>query len=139
MKLILIYAVLFLLMIIVAYYVSSIISKEISKRRKTEEKRISELSATEKGKRILIEESEKRNARVKKLEPFCAAGLVFSNLLFLAVGTAGVYFCIKDLMAGAKLKDILFLNKGFYFVSPFLIIYAVLKFCNFIKNAGNKD
>lgn len=139
MKLILIYAVLFLLMIIVAYYVSSIISKEISKRRKTEEKRISELSATEKGKQVIKEAAEKQNERTKKAEPWSIAALFVSNLLFLSTGTAGVYFCIKNLMAGAKLKDILFLNKGFYFVSPFLIIYSVWSFCNFIKAAKSKD
>lgn len=130
---IVIYLVLVGFVAALAWLLSLLIKHEMRKRLDAQEERIKRLSATEEGKRILEEESEARTRKMKKWEPVFAVGLSFVWLLFLAVGIFGVYSFVTEISAGKRISKILFSDRGFYLISPIVIVYSVFQLISIVK------
>lgn len=130
---IVIYLVLLGFVAALAWLLSLLIKHEMRKRLDAQEERIKRLSATEEGKRILEEESEARTRKMKKWEPVLTVFLSFTWLIVLAAGIFGVYDFVIEISAGKKISKILFSDRGFYLISPIIIVYSVFQLISIVK------
>ncbi len=133
LRLIVIFLVLLAFIVTVAWLLSLLLKREMQKRQKAQEERIKRLSATEEGKRILEEESEARTRKMKKWEPILAVFLSFTCLMALIAGIYGVYDFVTEISAGKKISEIIFLDRGFYLISPIIIVYSISQLINIVK------
>ena len=60
-------------------------------------------------------------------------GDAFNSSLYIIVGIVGIYLCINDVLAGKELMQVLFENKGYYIISPLLVVCAILRIVNLVK------
>lgn len=133
LRMIVIYLALLSFVATLAWLLSLLIKHEMQKRLDAQEERIKRLSATEEGKRILEEESEARTRKMKKWEPVLAVLLSFIWLIVLAAGIFGVYDFVTEISAGKRISKILFSDRGFYLISPIVIVYSVFQLINIVK------
>ena len=133
LRMIVIYLVLLGVVAALAWLLSLLIKHEMRKRLDAQEERIKRLSATEEGKRILEEESEARTRKMKKWEPVLAVLLSFIWLIVLAAGIFGVYDFVTEISAGKRISKILFSDRGFYLISPIIIVYSVFQLISIVK------
>lgn len=132
-----IFLALLLLSLAISFIVYYSIKKEMYKRVKRQEERIKELSSTEKGRTILENEiSEKKN---KKLLSIASVGYFIVFLLFFFLGIYGAYIGIEKLINGTNIKDIVFMDKGFYLFSPFLLVGSFIYFVKVIKEIKKEN
>ena len=132
-KILSVFAILLILCLGVALFVYTAIRKQICKRQTAQIKRINELSRTEEGKKILERESELKCKRAEKLAPILFALYALIYIGFIIVGVVGIYLCINDVIAGKELMQVLFENKGYYIISPLLVVCAILRIVNLVK------
>mgnify|MGYP003315253733 FL=1 len=109
------------------------------KRIKRQEERIKELSSTEKGRKILEKENEISGKKNKKLLSIASVGYFIVYLLFFFLGIYGTYIGIEKLINGTNIKDIVFMDKGFYVFSPFLLVGSFICFVKMIKEIKKKN
>ena len=64
----------------------------------------------------------------KKLLSIASVGYFIVYLLFFFLGIYGTYIGIEKLINGTNIKDIVFMDKGFYVFSPFylLVLLSIL-------------
>ena len=136
---IIIFLALLLLSLAVSFIVYSSIKKEMYKRVKKQEERIKELSSTEKGRKILEKENEISEKKNKKLLSIASVGYFIVYLLFFFLGIYGTYIGIEKLINGTNIKDIVFMDKGFYLFSPFLLVSSFIYFVKVIKELKKKN
>ncbi|MBP5748808.1 MAG: hypothetical protein J6W63_10650 [Treponema sp.] len=136
---IIIFLALLLLSLAVSFIVYSSIKKEMYKRVKKQEERIKELSSTEKGRKILEKENEISEKKNKKLLSIASVGYFIVYLLFFFLGIYGTYIGIEKLINGTNIKDIVFMDKGFYLFSPFLLVGSFIYFVKVIKEIKKKN
>lgn len=138
MKIIILFALLFLFItVILAVYFS--IGKEMQKRVKMQEERIKDLASTEEGRKILEKESEIREKQYKKYVSIASVGYFIVYLLFFFLGIYGTYTGIEKLRNGINFKDIVFMDKGFYLFSPFLLVGSFIYLIKVIKEIKKKN
>ena len=136
---IIIFLALLLLSLVISFIVYSSIRKEMYKRIKRQEERIKELSSTEKGRKILEKENEISEKKNKKLLSIASVGYFIVYLLFFFLGIYGTYIGIEKLINGTNIKDIVFIDKGFYLFSPFLLVGSFIYFVKVIKEIKKKN
>ena len=136
---IIIFLALLLLSLAVYFIVYSSIKKEMYKRVKKQEERIKELSSTEKGRKILEKENEISGKKNKKLLSIASVGYFIVYLLFFFLGIYGTYIGIAKLINGTNIKDIVFMDKGFYLFSLFLLVGSFIYFVKVIKEIKKKN
>ena len=136
---IIIFLALLLLSLAVYFIVYSSIKKEMYKRVKKQEERIKELSSTEKGRKILEKENEISEKKNKKLLSIASVGYFIVYLLFFFLGIYGTYIGIAKLINGTNIKDIVFMDKGFYLFSLFLLVGSFIYFVKVIKEIKKKN
>ncbi len=136
---IIIFLALLLLSLAISFIVYSSIKKEMYKRIKRQEERIKELSSTEKGRKILEKENEISGKKNKKLLSIASVGYFIVYLLFFFLGIYGTYIGIEKLINGTNIKDIVFMDKGFYVFSPFLLVGSFIYFVKMIKEIKKKN
>lgn len=129
LKRIVIYIVLLAFIVAVAWLLSLLINREMQKRQKAQEERIKRLAATEEGKRILAEES----TFSKKCEPILNILWCLASLMMLALGLFGIYDFVTEISAGKKISEIIFSDRGFYLISPIIIVYSISQLINIVK------
>ena len=134
-----IFLALLLLSLAISFIVYSSIKKEMYKRVKRQEERIKELSSTEKGRTILEKENEISEKKNKKLLSIASVGYFIVFLLFFFLGIYGTYIGIEKLINGTNIKDIVFMDKGFYLFSPFLLVGSFIYFVKVIKEIKKKN
>ena len=134
-----IFLALLLLSLAISFIVYSSIKKEMYKRVKRQEERIKELSSTEKGRKILENENEISEKKNKKLLSIASVGYFIVYLLFFFLGIYGTYIGIEKLINGTNIKDIVFMDKGFYLFSPFLLVGSFIYFVKVIKEIKKKN
>lgn len=128
MKIIILFALLFLFItVILAVYFS--IGKEMQKRVKMQEE----------GRKILEKESEIREKQYKKYVSIASVGYFIVYLLFFFLGIYGTYTGIEKLRNGINFKDIVFMDKGFYLFSPFLLVGSFIYLIKVIKEIKKKN
>lgn len=133
LRMIVIYLVLLAFVAALAWLLSLLIKHEMQKRLDAQEERLKRLSATEEGKRILEEESEARTRKMKKWEPILNILWCLASLIMLAAGIFGVYDFVTEISAGKRISKILFSDRGFYLISPIIIVYSVFQLINIVK------
>lgn len=136
---IIIFLALLLLSLAISFIVYSSIKKEMYKSVKRQEERIKELSSTEKGRTILEKENEISEKKNKKLLSIASVGYFIVYLLFFFLGLYGTYIGIEKLINGTNIKDIVFMDKGFYLFSPFLLVGSFIYFVKVIKEIKKKN
>lgn len=136
---IIIFLALLLLSLAISFIVYSSIKKEMYKRIKRQEEKIKELSSTEKGRKILEKENEISGKKNKKLLSIASVGYFIVYLLFFFLGIYGTYIGIEKLINGTNIKDIVFMDKGFYVFSPFLLVGSFIYFVKMIKEIKKKN
>jgi len=136
---IIIFLALLLFSLAISFIVYSSIKKEMYKRIKRQEERIKELSSTEKGRKILEKENEISRKKNKKLLSIASVGYFIVYLLFFFLGIYGTYIGIEKLINGTNIKDIVFMDKGFYVFSPFLLVGSFIYFVEMIKEIKKKN
>ena len=136
---IIIFLALLLFSLAISFIVYSSIKKEMYKRIKRQEERIKELSSTEKGRKILEKENEISGKKNKKLLSIASVGYFIVYLLFFFLGIYGTYIGIEKLINGTNIKDIVFMDKGFYVFSPFLLVGSFIYFVEMIKEIKKKN
>ena len=134
-----IFLALLLLSLAISFIVYYSIKKEMYKRVKRQEERIKELSSTEKGRKILEKENEISGKKNKKLLSIASVGYFIVYLLFFFLGIYGTYIGIEKLINGTNIKDIVFMDKGFYVFSPFLLVGSFIYFVEMIKEIKKKN
>lgn len=129
LRMIVIYLVLVGFVAALAWLLSLLIKHEMRKRLDAQEERVKRLSATEEGKRILEEES----TFSKKCEPILNILWCLASLIMLAPGIYGVYDFVTEISASKKISEIIFSNRGFYLISPIIIVYSISQLISIVK------
>ena len=104
-----------------------------------QEERIKDLASTEEGRKILEKESEIREKQYKKYVSIASVGYFIVYLLFFFLGIYGTYTGIEKLRNGINLKDIVFMDKGFYLFSLFLLVCSFIYLIKVIKEIKKKN
>ena len=126
----------FLIIFLTVYF---LIGKELHKRLELQEERIKELSSTEEGRKILEKENEISEKKHKKYLKTSSIIYFFVYLLFLFLGIYGTYTGIEKLKNGINFKDFVFMDKGFYLFSPFILVGSIIYLVNVIREIKNKN
>ena len=120
------------IILLVAFIISTLISRKIEKLSSHKEERIREIFQTEEGRQILHEESEEREKKTSKLYPIIFWGSLICYSIMLITGIAGIYLLIVKSFNNNFL-DIIFENKGYYLISPAIIVFSIYNIVRVIK------
>ena len=128
-----------LLSLVISFIIYFSIRKRINKKVDMQEERIKELSSTEDGRKILEKENEISAKKNKKYLSIASVGYFIVYLLFFFLGLYGTYTGLEKLINGINIKDIVFMDKGFYLFSPFLLVGSFIYFVKMIKEIKKKN
>ena len=88
------YIIVIFVFVLAVFGTAHFVSKEIDKRRNAQDEWIKRLAETEDGRKILQEESERRERREKRIAPILLAAYFVCYAGFVALGAAGICLCI---------------------------------------------
>ena len=120
------------IVITISFLFYRFLSREMEKRKKMSEERTSRLEKTEVGREQLNREKLERHIRIKKIGPWVKWIPILAYSGFIFLGIVGVIIFFENLK-GSPLEEIIFNHRGYYLMSPLMIIFGIFGLASKIK------